>query len=290
MHPVNAFRCPQIRWQRALAVLVVVFCLFGFARDVFGQADQVSQLTDELKDANWVVRLDAAFALGKLKDPVTVEALVATLKDVDSDVRRTAATALGEIKDLRAVDPLIAILHDIDPLVRGCTVASLGKIGDSRAVPPLIPLLQDEDATVRRDVADWLAYFKDPRAVEPLIAALKDTEPVVQLSVARALGEIKDPRVEVPLVTALKEKADPVVSGAYKFFIGLGEAGSEETLISALNLFGNKQMALDFLNCGNPELAEAGRAWAKTYGYLIVADPNSVATTPVLWGSERLVA
>ena len=143
---------------------------------------------------------------------------------------------------------------------------------------------------MRRDAADWLDYFKDPRAVEALIVALKDAEPAVQLSAARALGEIKDPRAEQPLVAALKEKEDPVVGGAYKYFIGLGEAGSEEALISALNLFGNKQMALDFLNCGNPELANAGRAWAKTYGYVIVADPNSVATTPVLWGSERLVA
>jgi hypothetical protein len=81
-----------------------------------------------------------------------------------------------------------------------------------------------------------------------------------------------------------------VVGGAYRFFIGLGEEGSEDALIGALVQFGDKDMALDFFNCGNPKLAAAGRQWAKKNGYVIVADPNGESNNPVLWGSERLMA
>jgi hypothetical protein len=88
-------------------------------------------------------------------------------------------------------------------------------------------------------------------------------------------------------MAALKGKEEPVVGGAYRFFIGLGQEGSEDALIAALNGFGNKEMALDFLKCGNPKLADAGRLWARTNGYEIVADPNSIYSISVWWGSER---
>lgn len=289
MYNFAVLRCPPSA-RRHLSALLLAVCSFGFVQSLRGQPEDVGQFIKELQDRSWVVRLDAAFALGKLRNPAIVEPLIASLRDVDADVRRTAATALGEIGDRRAVEPLLTVLRDNEPQVRACAVTALGKIGDLSAIPSLIPVLEDEDPNVRGSVADSLAFFKDPRTVEPLIRALKDAETAVRLSAARALDDMKDPRADQPLVEALQQKNDPVVGGAYKFFIGQGMAGSEAELISALNLFGNKQMALDFLNCGNPQLAEAGRAWARTYGYMIVADPNSLVTNPVVWGSERLAA
>jgi hypothetical protein len=277
-------------WWRCAFGFIVNICILAIATAGYSQADRVGQLTSELKDANWAVRLNAAFELGQLKDPRTVEPLVAALRDADADMRRTAATALGEIKSPLAVEPLIALLKDSEAQVRYSAVAALGEIADPGAVEPLIPVLKDTEANVRQNAAEWLGRLNDPRAVEPLIAALKDTEADVQLRAARALSEIKDARATEPLMQALKGKKNSVVGGAYKFFIGQGQSGSEDELIAALNIFGNKDMALDFLNCGNPALADAGRAWAKRNNYLIVIDPSGLASGSVLWGGERMMA
>jgi len=41
-------------------------------------------------------------------------------------------------------------------------------------------------------------------------------------------------------------------------------------------------MAEDYLNCGNPDLEDAARAWAKKHGYNVVTQPGGGA---VQWGS-----
>jgi hypothetical protein len=166
----------------------------------------------------------------------------------------------------------------------------LGQIGDPRAIEPLLPSLRDADAVVRQDAAEWLGHFNDRRTVEPLIASLKDTDPNVRLRVSRALDEINDRRAAAPFLEALRQNDSPVIGGAYQYFIVHGEAGSEDALIGAMAQFGSKEMALDFIKCGNQKLANAGRAWAKENGFMIVLDPNSSFTVPVVWGSERLLA
>jgi hypothetical protein len=68
----------------------------------------VEPLIAALKDPDSNVRVMAADALGKIKDPRAVEPLIAALKDSDSNVRQMAARTLGEIKDPRSVESLIA--------------------------------------------------------------------------------------------------------------------------------------------------------------------------------------
>ena len=56
-------------------------------------------------------------------------------------------------------------------------------------------------------------------------------------------------------------------------------------LIKALNAYGNKQMAEDFLNRGNSRLEEAARRWATAHGYTVIKLPSG-GTRPA-WGSGR---
>ena len=60
-----------------------------------------------------------------------------------------------------------------------------------------------------------------------------------------------------------------IVAGAYGFFIRKGEANSEPILIMALNEYGFREMAQDFLNCGNNVLEEAATEWAEKHRYTI---------------------
>ena len=77
----------------------------------------------------------AAYALGEIRDPEAVPALVSALISDRDHMRRIAAHALGKIGDRRAVMPLIEVLcNETQPLaVQASVVMSLGKIGDPRA-------------------------------------------------------------------------------------------------------------------------------------------------------------
>jgi hypothetical protein len=64
-----------------------------------------------------------------------------------------------------------------------------------------------------------------------------------------------------------------------------GDPASKNELIEALNIFGDKDMAQDYLNSGNLWLESAGREWGEQHGYGVAksgADSHSVK-----WGRAR---
>ena len=273
----------------------------------------VESLIAALKDTGLEVRRAAASALGEIRDPRAVEPLIEALKGPDSadlppgaGTREEAAVALGEIKDPRAVEPLIAALTDRS--VRSDAASALGKIGDSRAIEPLIAALADR--TFRSHAISALVVIGGP-AVEPLTAALQNSYGDLENGAAFALAGIGTPAAVRSLLAALKvpsvraqENAAlalcgiedtgapgtiraalvPVVAKVYRFLIGYGAPSSEDALIEALRRFGNRKMALEFINCGNPRLEQAGRGWAAGHGYRI----TSTSTSPgaVGWGKS----
>ena len=245
----------------------------------------VKPLIVALKDKKSGVRKRAAELLGKIKDPRAVTPLIvaATLKDMGSIVRVEAENALVKIGK-SAVEPLIVALRDKKSDIRAKAAWALGEIKDSRAVEPLIVTLKDKKSDVRAKAAWALGEIKDSRAVEPLIVTLKDKKSDVRRKAAEILVEMKDPRAAEPLLAAFSRKDLAVVAGAYCFFICRGEPGTEPILIKALNKYGTKKMAEDFLNCGNAELTKAGHMWANRHGYKVSSSPD--AGGPV-WGSSR---
>ncbi len=121
--------------------------------------------------------MDAAYALGNLGDPQSVEALIEALEDPEDVVKSSAAGALGKIGDRRAAQPLTLLLWQgrhkssltdsvVDALTRIGTdavegienairenvsfnlrvpaVAVLGRIGGAESVRFLIELLSEK--------------------------------------------------------------------------------------------------------------------------------------------------
>jgi len=141
------------------------------AADALGQIKDVravKPLIAVLEDENSSGRTQTlvAGALVRIGAPA-VEPLIAALKDENPLVRMQAAGALGQIKDIRAVDPLVGALKDENPIVRMQAADSLGKIRDMRAVEPLTEALKDNDSLVRERVADSLGQIKNMRAEGP---------------------------------------------------------------------------------------------------------------------------
>jgi len=158
-------------------------------RDAFAKLDY--------RDSRWV----AARALGQIKAPSAVPALVRALNDTDYHLQHSAAWALGEIADARAVADLVAALKQgnnayINEPLRKQVREALCKIG-TPAVEPLIGALRGREAVLRRDAAEVLGRLKDARAVQPLACLLSDDEErEVQSEAAAALGRIGEPGIE----------------------------------------------------------------------------------------------
>jgi HEAT repeat protein len=123
-------------------------------------------------------RRAAANALIAIPDPRTVEPLTAALKDADPLLRTNAALALGELQDGRPdadlspiVEPLVEALRDPAPEVRAMAASALGRTRTQTALEPLIQALQDSSTTVRLTAKAVLAGYDDPRAREAVAGA-----------------------------------------------------------------------------------------------------------------------
>jgi HEAT repeat protein len=131
-------------------------------------------LIEALRTGRPRARRAAANALIEIPDPRAIEPLVAALRDADELVRLNAALALGEFQGRpelsTIVEPLSAALRDDSPFVRAMAASALGRAKDSAAVPALIEALDDPDYGVQRTVEAVLPTFDDPRAREALAA------------------------------------------------------------------------------------------------------------------------
>jgi HEAT repeat protein len=183
----------------------------------------VAQLTAALRSPSETSRLDAAYALGALGEPV-VPALVEALRQESGahNLDTSAANVQGgNPADLAsahalaavgapAVPALLETLSDPSGWIRAAAVDILGNIGPpaGTAVAALAQALQDEEVWVRRNAAEALGLMGTHAAdaVPALREALRDSAEWVRLNAALALAKIGPPAD--PAVAALVETLD----------------------------------------------------------------------------------
>ncbi len=162
---------------------------------------------------NSTIQIEAAQALGQLKDPRAVGPLIEALKDSYAAVLRRTENALDKLNDPKAVESLVSALKSEYSRLQKHLKLAIARIGVP-AVEPLIKALGDYNLSVRVSAAETLGKINDRRVVEPLIEALRDENWEVRLSAARALGELKDTRAVGPLIITLKDHESRVRVGA----------------------------------------------------------------------------
>jgi HEAT repeat protein len=124
----------------------------------------VPLLVECLGDGDWLVRRQAAEALGPIGDPVAIEPLIVVVEDRDGEwgVRTAAARSLGLLGDSRAVGPLMSVLNDMNAHVRHMAVIALGRIGTPEAVEALtVAARSDSDGATRFSAAEALRMAKE---------------------------------------------------------------------------------------------------------------------------------
>lgn len=175
-----------------------------------------------LTDACPLVRVSAAYALGRNPSPDAVEPLIDQLnKDWNGYVRKGVVWALGNCRDRRSLPPLTEALKTDISAVRLWAASSLAQMAETgyeavvAAVPPLIEaLIQDPVSAVRSNCAWALGQLcrELPSnvvyagAIDGLILALEeDKEMGVREDAKASLLRVGDPR-GLQVIEALEQE------------------------------------------------------------------------------------
>ena len=108
------------------------------------------------------VRINAAKALGKIKDNTAVEALIIALQeDTIWEIKKWSAWSFGELNDCRASESLVHALYDEDYYVRLHAELALEKMNCSNSIPLLVSALGEKSHPVRTRTAWALEEITD---------------------------------------------------------------------------------------------------------------------------------
>jgi HEAT repeat protein len=147
------------------------------------------------------------------RDPELVKETVALFeesKEDDPRVRRYLALALGRMRDPGGVPALLAVVRDPaseqDPETLIHSILALGAIGDPSAVPELASLATHTDAGLRKAAAHALGPFDTPEARTALNRALEDPVADVRWNAALVLARRREPAA-MPVVAQMLDRS-----------------------------------------------------------------------------------
>jgi HEAT repeat protein len=199
--------CPQ---ERTLGANILG--QLGIPKRAF-PAESVKFLLERLEVETDEDALNAScVALGHLRDPAAIPALVRLRTHASDQVRFAVVFALGGFADALAIRTLMEMSSDPDAGVRDWATFALGSLIDvdtPEIRAALLARISDEDEATRGEALVGLARRKDPRVIGPLLKDLQryqDAEyPGYSLEAAE---EIADARL-LPILMTLKQAGGP---------------------------------------------------------------------------------
>jgi HEAT repeat protein len=157
---------------------------------IIGTTDQLPELA-RLKIVE--EKIGAIRALGDLQAAEAVDPIIKYgLKSDDAGIRAEAAFGLGKIRDPRAIDPLREV---VDPYY--ATTVPMQELEEGRMiatgpVPETMREIREKEARVRSSVAWALGQLRDQRAIPTLVKAANDVNSQVRDAAVEALAKISE--------------------------------------------------------------------------------------------------
>lgn len=210
----------------------------------------LDSLLAALASENPIARLNAAWALGSMRDRQAADALLAVVSDLAGPPELVEASldSLAELSDRRVVPRLRELLSEAEYAPHRASICrALGCIGDVAAVREIAPLLEAEAPAERLRAAEalirlldkrgWPVLFEilrgEDRHGDSMIAALRDLgdlssaltsfvgddEYQLRRDAAELLGTFGDARAVPQLIDALRD-INPWVRGAAAYSLG----------------------------------------------------------------------
>ena len=169
----------------------------------------IPRLIELLQDECPLVRVSAAYALGRNKSEQAIAPLINQLnRDWNGYVRKGIVWALGTCRADLGLQPLISALKYDITAVRLWAASALGQLGNTLAIAPIVESLTDDPMSAVRGNCAWALgklmvkirqeidlhdeTYHD--AVDALIYALEDEDLSVQTDARSALRKLGDPR------------------------------------------------------------------------------------------------
>ena len=155
-------------------------------------SEEMGSLAKALEDPSGAVRIQAALALGRRRDPGTAGSLVRALAgDSDARVRAELSRALGEIGGRVALAGLRQAASDTDARVRAASLEALARAAGLEAAEEFQRALADPALRVRLVAARALSERPDVLMAPVLAKALEDATPGDGVGHAVAIGLVK---------------------------------------------------------------------------------------------------
>ena len=174
-------------------------------------------------------------AMGKIDGPAVAEFLMESMHDFNASIRAEAAQAMARAADAVTIPAQLIAIHDPDPSVAWRAIYGLEKNENDRVGKSITTFLQNRDPLVRQYAARTLGKQKYDDAVEALASALADRDIRVVVNAARALGEIGDDDAVQPLgELAAKHRSHHARMAAMESLGEIGEKKAKDYIIQAL--------------------------------------------------------
>lgn len=183
--------------------------LTGAARDTA----VVRALMQRLKDEDAEVRQAAAYALGRIENPMAIPALVDALGDADRAVQSAALDALSSFDRGIPAAPIRRMLTADDPEMRQRAIDILADLRDRESLPAIARLVGDADAEVRQQAIWALGEMGDPGSASAVAAGLADQDSEVRQAALYAMQELGG-TIEAGVLTRLLQDRDADVRAA----------------------------------------------------------------------------
>jgi HEAT repeat protein len=144
--------------------------------------DLIQLLISSLADEREIV-IDRAGELLRQLAPATTEAVVAELRT--GPAAAEAAYVLGGIADPQTLDALVEALRHDDPRVRAESAAALAELQDPAAVEPLLRAMEDKEHGVRTQAGKALEQLGTAAVIVGVASLLR---PMIYDAIAAALS------------------------------------------------------------------------------------------------------
>lgn len=172
-----------------------------------------------------VVRQNAAYVWGALRDSAGLDSLRVLSQERNPAVRAEAVRALAKLADPSSYTVLLIHLRDRSWEVRAASAEALIRLGKPEALPNLLRSANDGDDYAKSKIREAITVLASPSQVPLLRNQLDRGERLAKIAAALALGKLHDP-VAVPFLMELIQ--DPKFDDRPASARTLGEIGGDK--------------------------------------------------------------
>jgi HEAT repeat protein len=156
---------PRILSEQDLNSQITVTRLIGKIQN----PDLVNILAEYLSDSRMWIRRAVCFALGEIRNPLAANLLTEKcLFDQEALVRAAAAQALGKLKMPFVLDALLNALGDDEESVKNAVIKAIGELQITESGAHLLKFLSDESILIKITTIQTLAHLNYIGAIPQL--------------------------------------------------------------------------------------------------------------------------